>query len=665
MRNRNVYLVQFGSGTSINLLPLAAGMLYSRARRDALIQRSLRLQEIVFLRPDNPYDLIARFQDVAVVGFSCFLWNTRLSLDIAQGIKARFPHALIVFGGPAVPNEGDEAQDFLRRYPFVDVIARGEGEEVFVDLCHHYLGEKDLPDIPGVVFRNAGGDGLVATRPGMPDFPALPSPFLDGTFDDFYAKYGDVLSGIIWETNRGCPYSCSFCTWGNYDFHKVRRKPLDVIEREVAWIGRFGIGYIAMSDANFGILKEDVVIAELLAESKRKFGCPDFISVSWAKNSSKKVLRIADILSDAGIGFRITLSLQSLHEPVLKKINRSNIKLGSYREIKENYRKRRLYSYTELILALPGESKESFLEGMDRSLSDSVYDQLYVYPCLLFPNTELARRESRERFGIEGNLVPNRYTKSKEFQANNEKVEIVIATAAMPREAWRETFTLCYHTLALHDDRLCFFVMQYLRREYGIGFTDLIAYMCSAPEYEYPVLRRSFQRLEERARLVQENAESHLMEPEGFGGIPYDPAEAVFLELIYHKDDFYAEFSRRLDELIVEREINCRREELGDLFVFQGAVMADPRNTVAERSISLRYNWVDYFRFAFCLESEPLVERQCTYRVVDTAPSCGDRQAFLKDHFDVRGVPAFNLLYVEEQRMFPPEEAARSSGRII
>ena len=59
----------------------------------------------------------------------------------------------------------------------------------------------------------------------------LPSPYLDGTFDGFYQEYHNEFSGIIWETNRGCPYECAFCTWGNLPSRKIREKPIEQVKR--------------------------------------------------------------------------------------------------------------------------------------------------------------------------------------------------------------------------------------------------------------------------------------------------------------------------------------------------------------------------------------------------------------------------------------------------
>ncbi len=314
MMKQKIYVVQFGTGASINLLPLAAGQLYSRLLADDVIPNQFDLPEIIFRRPRDPAEFASQLQDVSVIGFSCFLWNVTASLQAARAVRERFPNALIVLGGPSIPKDPDFSEPFIRSNPFIDVIGCGEGEEVFAALCRHHLEGRSFDDVPGIIIHDRATGQIRRTGPEkLPAMESLPSPYLDGTFDSIYSKYADEFSGIIWETNRGCPYRCAYCTWGNLPSNRIREKPMEQVRGEVEWIGRNGIRYIAMSDANFGIRQRDLDVANLLAECKRTYGVPNFISVSWVKNSHENVLKIADIFSRCGIGYRVTLSLQSLN----------------------------------------------------------------------------------------------------------------------------------------------------------------------------------------------------------------------------------------------------------------------------------------------------------------------------------------------------------------
>jgi len=655
MTKQNIYVVQFGTGASINLVPLAAGQLYSRLLIDDVITSRYDLPEIIFQRPRDPDVFASQLEDVSVIGFSCFLWNVNVSLQAARAVRQRFPQALIVLGGPSIPKDAACSVGFIQANRFIDVICCGEGEEVLASLCKHHGAGRSFADIPGIIIHDRTNGAIYRTgMEQVPSMESLPSPFLDGTFDTIYTKHRDEFTGIIWETNRGCPYRCAYCTWGNLPSNRIREKAIEQVRSEVDWIGRNGIKYIAMSDANFGIRDRDVDVAHLLAECKNRYGVPDFISVSWVKNSHENVLKIADILNRCGIGFRVTLSLQSLNEGVLKAIKRSNIKRSAYEKIREVYHRERLFSYTELILGLPEETSESFLRGIEASLSDRVYDQLYVYPCLLFPNTAFASPEYRTRYGIESALVRNRYTKNKEQEHVGEQVEIVIGTKTMPRKHWRDTFVLTYYTLAIHDSRLAFFILQYLKREYGVCITDLVAFVRTETVLgHFPVVRQSFSKLTQTAEKVQNEAQSHLVEPDAFGDIPFDPPEGMFLDLMMEKGQFYRELFGLVVSYLNAQGLDVDVDQLRDLFRFQDAVMAHPDGPGSE-TIQLEYNWVEYFGFAFHRPGSELVQQDHVYRIVDPYPCNGDPLRYLDGHFDVRGVPAFNQLFDQEgEKVFP------------
>lgn len=655
MSKKNIYVVQFGTGTTINLLPLAAGQLVARLKQEKELLQKCGLQEIVFRRPEDPKELVSGMEDVFVMGLSCFLWNMNVSLQTAKEVRKKFPDALIVVGGPSIPKDPELTDDFFKKYPEVDVICIGEGEEVFTSLCRHYSEGESFSDIPGIIYRDRETGDIHRTGPEeILSVDNLPSPYLDGTFDDFYKKYSSEFSGIIWETNRGCPYSCTFCTWGNLPSKKIREKPMDKVKGEIEWIGKNKIKYIAMSDSNFGIRERDIELATMLAECKERYGVPNFISVSWAKNSPDKILIISDILKKSGIGFRITSALQSLKEDVIKAVNRTNIKKDSFDAIKASYRKQRLYSYTELILGLPMETYESFISGIDDSLSESVFEQLYVYPLFLFPNTKMASSESRKKFGIESKIIENRYTKSKKTANVKEFVEIVIGTSSMPCNRWIDSFVVGYYTLALHDDRLAFFILHYLKRTYSIKIIDLIIYARKLSlEKNLLTLKKSFMKLEKTAREVQEIGNSHLVEPEGFSGIPYDPPEGIFLELLMNRQEFYDEFLQVVKSYLNDKSIACDQAVLTDLFMFQNAAIAHPDGPSSEK-LYLNYNWIDYFAFAFNFKGSELRQGTYTYRVTDPKPSYGDPLLYLKNSFDVRGVPAFNEIQDQSGRkLFP------------
>ena len=76
------------------------------------------------------------------------------------------------------------------------------------------------------------------------------------------------------------------------------------------------------------------------------------------------------------------------------------------------------------------------------------------------------------------------------------------------------------------------------------------------------------------------------------------------------------------------------------------AVMAHPDGPVTE-DLVLKYDWIDYFGYAFQAEEKPLRSLDRKLRVVDPHPCLGSSEEFLKSHYDIRGVPVFNRVFNE------------------
>ena len=120
-----------------------------------------------------------------VVGFSTYVWNAQISLESARRLKRANPDQLVIFGGPHVP---DHAESFLRANPFIDLVVHNEGERTFVDILQRLPG-RDWSGIRGISYLAADGQ-FVRTPPveRMKNLEELPSPFINGMFDELIAK---------------------------------------------------------------------------------------------------------------------------------------------------------------------------------------------------------------------------------------------------------------------------------------------------------------------------------------------------------------------------------------------------------------------------------------------------------------------------------------------
>lgn len=135
-----------------------------------------------------------------VVTFSCYLWNIRQTLALAEQLKRRLPGVWIVLGGPEVSYC---AADVLSENPAVDFVLSGEGE-TSVPALLSCLAQGKAPradEVPGLCTREHTAPPCVLSG-------EVPSPYTP--------EYLKALNGRIayLETSRGCPFTCAFCLSG-------------------------------------------------------------------------------------------------------------------------------------------------------------------------------------------------------------------------------------------------------------------------------------------------------------------------------------------------------------------------------------------------------------------------------------------------------------------
>lgn len=397
----SVHLVQQGIwDMPRESMPLAAGYLKAAALADRRIRDNA---DIKIFNYRGGVTLAEMASDIFAAGpadvLACSVlgWNYRTFGSLADTFKQLNPDGWVIFGGTHVANQ---AQRTFRMFPDVDVVVNGEGEQVFLDLLLHVLDgtpRDELGSVSGISYR--GSDGVARTtmpRNQIEDLDVIPSPVLSGalalTGPDGEFRYDVALM----ETNRGCPYKCSFCYWGGAVGQRVRTFSRERLRQELELYASLKVHTICLCDANFGLFPVDEEFVRDVIDVKARTGYPRALETSWTKNKSKVFYRIVHMMKEAGLRSSFTLALQTLSDDALRLMNRRNMKLNEWEDLAAWLSKEELECYAELIWGVPGETVESFLHGYDR-LSRYV-SRIAVYPILLLPNTGYS--EKRREYGI-------------------------------------------------------------------------------------------------------------------------------------------------------------------------------------------------------------------------------------------------------------------------
>jgi len=340
-----------------------------------------------------------------IVGFSNYVWNSNLSIEFAKLIKKKFVDSIIVFGGPNLPTDQGEQESFLRKNRVVDFHIVKEGEKAFHSLVESLIVSnfdktKIDCDIPSLIF--IGENDLFNASYKVErtlNLEEIPSPYLTGLMDEYFD--GKLLPII--QTNRGCPFMCTFCTEGMNYWNKVYKNSQKKVDEEIYYIAKQmdSIGHnkrsdLHIADSNFGMYKQDLDTAKTLSQVQDKYNYPKYINVATGKNKKERVLEVAKIVNGA---MKLAGSVQSLDADVLTHIKRSNISADQIIELAKNADEVGANSYSEVILGLPGDSFQSHFDTIE-ILVDAGFNTISMYQFMILPGTESGSSVTRDKFGM-------------------------------------------------------------------------------------------------------------------------------------------------------------------------------------------------------------------------------------------------------------------------
>lgn len=233
-------------------------------------------------------DIYRRKPDLLAI--SCYIWNWKLVTELLADIGKVLPECQIWLGGPEA---AWNAEEILKKYPAVEGIFTGEGENSFRKLVRLLTsvsdsqnnfsnnfqnacrkdsqngsrnnspnntqngsrnGDRDacrseetiipfLKEIPGIAFR--GNDGGLVRTPEEPvaDLDTLPFLYNDGNLDQFRNKI------LYYESSRGCPFVCGYCLSSRE--HGIRLRSLPLVEKELQFFLDHKVPQVKFLDRTF------------------------------------------------------------------------------------------------------------------------------------------------------------------------------------------------------------------------------------------------------------------------------------------------------------------------------------------------------------------------------------------------------------------------------
>jgi len=551
-----VGLVQINNSFSNqNYLPYSVGLLQAYAQKYAQTPDIYEFLLPVYSRMSVD-KAVQKLVGAQVIAFSTYVWNIKISLEIAKKIKQENPETLIVFGGPQVP---DQAEEFIRQYPFIDICCHGEGEAVFLEILENCIS-RDWENIPSISFLRE--DGKFVHHPKgqrMKDIHAIPSPYLEGVFEPLMKANPTEQWIALWETNRGCPFSCTYCDWGSSTQSKVFAFDQERLFREVDWFAQNKIEYIFCCDANFGILPRDLELTRYIAEIKEKTGYPRALSVQNTKNATERSYQVQKLLADSGLNKGVAIAMQSLDLNTLKSVKRHNISLESFQELQRRFTRDNVETYSDLILALPGETYNSFFDGISRAIANGQHNRIQFNNLSILPNAEMGNPEYQQRYGmvtVESKIVNMHGSLIESDDEIYETQQLVIATNTMSKEDWCKTRALSWMVSLLHFDKLLQIPLIILHEVCSFSYRELFEVFTEGDLDSSPILAEIRNFFLDKAQDIQNGGEEYCKSEEWLN-IWWPADEYIFIKLSVENklNAFYKEAEAIMSRFLADRFI--------------------------------------------------------------------------------------------------------------
>ena len=280
-------------------------------------------------------------------------------LDIARQAKETLPEITIVMGGPDVTYN---AENYLKHG--ADYIVIGEGENTMLELAQ-FLEEhptKQPHDITGLAFLNEQGELIqTAARTKVRDINELPIPNRDAIPIHKYLeawKTHHGQSALNVSTQRGCPYTCKWCSTAVYG-QSYRRRSVENVVAELKEIKeKYNPDTIWFVDDVFTVSHKWLrAFADALDEAG--FTIP-FECISRADRMNIEVIQL---LKRAGC-FRVWIGAESGSQKIIDAMDR-RVSVDQVRQMIIETRKAGIEAGTFIMLGYPGETKEDIDETIN------------------------------------------------------------------------------------------------------------------------------------------------------------------------------------------------------------------------------------------------------------------------------------------------------------
>ena len=438
---KNVYLIQLTEGGSgIWHFPYSVAMLQSYCQTIPKIRENYKFN-IIFRIETNFKQFVENLENPFLIGYSSYIWNSKRHLLLAKYVKQQYPKCVNVIGGPSFPNINQEDSElFFNKNPYMDAGVSGEGEKAFSSILLKLLNGEKLD-------RHIRAERI-------DDLNVIPSPY-DDIFQELKSKNKDIEFECTIETDRGCPFKCTFCDWGSLTQQKIKQFDIDRVFFELKKMSENKIPKLQLASSNLGIFKKrDFEIVDYLCSLHEDTGYPQRLTesgISKTPNNKNSNVQIRKRLKTAFKEYYHSprIFLQSSNEEVLKNIRR----VDTYKNDLELFKDENYQTVLELLFPMPGHNYDIFTTDATSHMTDEQF-VTHVMPVIMLPNAPMNDKFYREKYNIKTIPVP-----WGEWMADYPQMNEVIETVEL---------LISFNDLSFDDTKKCWMFLWIINSFYTL-----------------------------------------------------------------------------------------------------------------------------------------------------------------------------------------------------
>lgn len=321
--------------------------------------------------------------DFHVAAFSVYPWNVQTVKEVCNSLKFQNDRTFIVCGGPYVSFTAETFMDDCR----ADMVIKGEGEAVFYRVLKKvFEGDYDFRDVPNLLYRCRGE--LIRTGTG---------DALDCRNQHYPLSMEAADSEVfLYETSRGCPFKCRYCSWDTTAKRRITFYPRHKIEKDLEAIFQLAsVEFLMFCDSDLFINKRHGVWVleqiHRLNVHRREHGLRE-ICITLETNPEYLDDQIIDEMTRLPVrGNSISFGLQTINEHVSnhhlnRRFNRERY-MRNLRRLIERMKPTNNWVSIEIIYGLPGETYEEYRKTLDFLISEMSLRFIMYFRFLVLPGT--------------------------------------------------------------------------------------------------------------------------------------------------------------------------------------------------------------------------------------------------------------------------------------